>query len=406
MFRHGRARIAANVADGDARALRRRLVDDIRPRRRHSDQFQMGQARKGFGAEGNLVENDDVGLARPRGDLVDRRMLVFAPFMGEIRPPDDDLRRDGRAVQKYDAMRHAVPPFLAVDAYRRPRERQASDLRGAGRATIMPSDKKTNEETMFENLFSLDGRIAIVTGGSRGIGKMIAGGLLAYGARRVYITARKAAACDAAAAELTKAYAGECISIPCDISTLEGIGKLSAALAAREDRIDILVNNAGAAWAADFDAFPENGWDKVVDLNMKTPFFLTQALTPLLKAAATDHLAKVINIASIDGVSNNPQETYSYQASKAGLIHLTRRMALKLAPERIGVSAIAPGAFASTMNKDARDHADEVAQRIPAGRIGTPEDMAGAAIYLASRAGDYVTGATLVVDGGVTWARG
>jgi NAD(P)-dependent dehydrogenase (short-subunit alcohol dehydrogenase family) len=139
---------------------------------------------------------------------------------------------------------------------------------------------------------------------------------------------------------------------------------------------------------------------------MKTPFFLTRALTPLLKAAATDHLAKVIHIASIDGISVNPWETYSYQASKAGLIHLTRRMALHLAPQRIAVSAIAPGAFPSSMNKDARDHANTVAARVPAGRIGTPEDMAGAAIYLASRAGDYVTGATLIVDGGVTWARG
>jgi NAD(P)-dependent dehydrogenase (short-subunit alcohol dehydrogenase family) len=143
----------------------------------------------------------------------------------------------------------------------------------------------------------------------------------------------------------------------------------------------------------------------VVDLNLKTPFFLTQALTPMLKKAATDHLAKVINIASIDGISVNPQETYSYAASKAGLIQLTRRMALRLAQDRIVVSAIAPGAFASDMNKVARDHGDEIKGRIPAGRIGEPEDMAGAAIYLASRAGDYVMGSTLVVDGGVTHAR-
>jgi NAD(P)-dependent dehydrogenase (short-subunit alcohol dehydrogenase family) len=172
-----------------------------------------------------------------------------------------------------------------------------------------------------------------------------------------------------------------------------------------EDSLDILVNNAGAAWGAPYAEFPESGWDKVVDLNLKTPFFLTQALTPMLKKAATDHLSKVINIASIDGISVNPQETYSYAASKAGLIQLTRRMALRLAQERIVVSAIAPGAFASDMNKDARDHGDEVKGRIPAGRIGTPEDMAGAAIYLASRAGDYVMGSTLVVDGGVTHAR-
>ena len=145
----------------------------------------------------------------------------------------------------------------------------------------------------------------------------------------------------------------------------------------------------------------------MVDLNLKAPFFLTQALAPLLRRAAADagRPAKVINIASIDGVSVNPQETYSYAASKAGLIHLTRRMALKLVGEGIVVSAIAPGAFASDMNRDARDHGDEVAARIPAGRIGVDDDMAGAAVYLASRAGDYVVGATLVVDGGVTHAR-
>ena len=251
-------------------------------------------------------------------------------------------------------------------------------------------------------LFSLKGRSALITGGSRGIGRMIAEGFLAQGAR-VYISARKAAACDQAAKELS-AF-GPCVSLPADVSTLEGAQALVAAYAKHEDALDILVNNAGAAWGAPYEEFPESGWDKVVDLNLKTPFFLTKALTPMLKKAATDHLSKVINIASIDGISVNPQETYSYAASKAGLIQLTRRMALRLAQERIVVSAIAPGAFASDMNKDARDHGDEVKGRIPAGRIGTPEDMAGAAIYLASRAGDYVMGSTLIVDGGVTHAR-
>jgi NAD(P)-dependent dehydrogenase (short-subunit alcohol dehydrogenase family) len=251
-------------------------------------------------------------------------------------------------------------------------------------------------------LFSLKGRTALITGGSRGIGRMIAEGFLAQGAR-VYISARKAAACDQTAKELS-AF-GHCVSLPADVSTVEGAQALVAAYAKHEDSLDILVNNAGAAWGAPYEEFPESGWDKVVDLNLKTPFFLTQALTPMLKKAATDHLSKVINIASIDGISVNPQETYSYAASKAGLIQLTRRMALRLAQDRIVVSAIAPGAFASDMNKDARDHGDEVKGRIPAGRIGTPEDMAGAAIYLASRAGDYVMGSTLVVDGGVTHAR-
>ena len=252
------------------------------------------------------------------------------------------------------------------------------------------------------NLFSLQGRSALITGGSRGIGRMIAEGFLAQGAK-VYISARKAAACDQTAKELS-AF-GPCVSLPADVSTVEGAHALVAAYAKHEESLDILVNNAGAAWGAPYDEFPESGWDKVVDLNMKAPFFLTQALTPMLRKAATDHLAKVIHIASIDGLSVNPWETYSYAASKAGLIHLTRRMALRLAPDRIAVSAIAPGAFASDMNKEARDHGDEVKGRIPAGRIGTPEDMAGAAIFLASRAGDYVMGSTLVVDGGAAYGR-
>ncbi len=256
----------------------------------------------------------------------------------------------------------------------------------------------------MKDLFSLSGRTALITGGSRGIGRMIAAGFLQSGAR-VYLSARKAAACDATAAELSAL--GPCFSLPADVSNEAGMRALVAAFLAREPHLDILVNNAGAAWGAPFDEFPESGWDKVVDLNLKSPFFLTQALHGALKAgAARGHCAKVINIASIDGVSVNPQETYSYAASKAGLIHLTRRMALRLAPEGIVVSAIAPGAFASDMNRVARDHGDEIAALIPSRRIGTAEDMAGAAIYLASRAGDYVVGSTLVVDGGVTHARG
>src|SRR5574337_550129 len=255
----------------------------------------------------------------------------------------------------------------------------------------------------MNDLFSLEGRIALVTGGSRGIGRMIAAGFLAQGAARVYITARKKEACDEAARELSSD--GRCVSLPFDVSSQAGIAALAQALAGREPQLDILVNNAGAAWAEPFDEFTENGWDKVVNLNLKTPFFLTQALHGLLRRGAGERPAKVINIASIDGISVNPLETYSYAASKAGLIHLTRRMALRLVQDNIVASAIAPGAFPSDMNRAARDHADDVAKRIPAGRIGRAEDMAGAAIYLASRAGDYVVGETLVVDGGVTHAR-
>ena len=254
----------------------------------------------------------------------------------------------------------------------------------------------------MSDLFSLQGRSALITGGSRGIGRMIATGFLRQGAR-VYISARKAQACLETAKELSAL--GTCVALPHDVSTVEGAHALAAAYREHESSLDILVNNAGAAWGEDFDTYPEKGWDKVVDLNMKTPFFLTQALIGELRKAAQTRKAKVINIGSIDGISVNPMETYAYAASKAGVLHLTRRMALRLISEGIVVSAIAPGAFASDMNKDARDNAEFVASRIPAGRIGVEDDMAGAAIYLASRAGDYVVGATLVVDGGVTHAR-
>ena len=254
----------------------------------------------------------------------------------------------------------------------------------------------------MSKLFTLDGRVALITGGSRGIGRMIAEGFLKQGAK-VYISARHAEVCDATAAELSKL--GPCVSLPADVSTPAGVAALVAAFSANEAKLDILVNNAGAAWGAPFDEFPEKGWDKVVDLNLKTPFFLTQALHGLLKAAAASQPAKVINIASIDGQTVNPMETYSYAASKAGLIHLSKRMALRLVEDNIVLNAICPGAFASEMNRAARDEAEAVAARIPARRIGVDDDMAAAAIYLASRAGDYVVGTTLTVDGGVNLVR-
>jgi NAD(P)-dependent dehydrogenase (short-subunit alcohol dehydrogenase family) len=257
---------------------------------------------------------------------------------------------------------------------------------------------------MLKHLFSLEGRVALVTGGSRGIGRMIAEGFIMQGAK-VYISSRKHDQCDAAASALS-AEGGTCISLPQDISTVDGCKALAARIGAAEPHLDILVNNAGAAWGAAFEEFPESGWDKVMDLNLKSPFFLTQALHSALKSAArSDKPAKVINIASIDGIRLNPQDTFSYHASKSGLIYLTRRMAARLIADGIVVSCIAPGAFASDMNRLARDHGDEVAKAIPMGRIGTAEDMAAAAIYLASRAGDYVVGATIPVDGGVALAE-
>jgi NAD(P)-dependent dehydrogenase (short-subunit alcohol dehydrogenase family) len=250
----------------------------------------------------------------------------------------------------------------------------------------------------LEDLFSLKGRVALVTGGSRGIGRMIVEGFLAAGIERVYITARKIHEIEATCQQLGE----KVIGIQGDISTLDGIEALVSEISQRETRLDILVNNAGAAWGVDYLEFPENGWDKVMDLNVKTPFFLTQKLHALLTAAASaERPAKVINIASIDGLRINPWETYSYQASKAALIHLTRRMAARLVKDHVYVTAIAPGAFPSSMNRVARDHAEQSAKGIPNKRVGDAFDMGGSAVYLASRAGDYTVGETLTVDGGI-----
>ncbi|MBX7533607.1 SDR family oxidoreductase [Qipengyuania sp. 1XM1-15A] len=254
----------------------------------------------------------------------------------------------------------------------------------------------------LEDMFSLKGRIALVTGGSRGIGRMIVEGFLAAGCERVYITARKGGELHDTAEELGERV----IPIQGDISTLEGIDELVAEISGREDHLDILVNNAGSAWGADYLEFPEAGWDKVMDLNVKTPFFLTQKLHGLLTAnASQDKPSKVINITSVDGQRINPWETYSYQASKAALIHLTRRMAARLVKDHIYMTNIAPGAFPSNMNKVARDMEAESAAGIPNKRVGDKYDMGGSAVYLASRAGDYTVGETLTVDGGIVNAH-
>jgi NAD(P)-dependent dehydrogenase (short-subunit alcohol dehydrogenase family) len=253
----------------------------------------------------------------------------------------------------------------------------------------------------LNSLFNLDGRVAVVTGGSRGIGKMIVEGYLAAGCKRVYISARKIDQIEATVAE----YGDRVVGLPCDLSTVEGCTSLAAQLAEREEAIDILVNNAGAAWGADFGTVTDAQWDRVMDLNVKGLFFLTQALHPLIKKAATfERPGKVINIASIDGIKINPWQTYAYQASKAAVIHLTRRLAAELARDNILVSSIAPGAFQSDMNTTARDHKDAVAKNIPFPRVGTAEDMAGLAIFLAARSGDYIVGETIACDGGIAYA--
>jgi NAD(P)-dependent dehydrogenase (short-subunit alcohol dehydrogenase family) len=256
------------------------------------------------------------------------------------------------------------------------------------------------------DLFSVAGKVAVVTGGSRGIGAMIAGGLVRAGCR-VYITARKAAACDATAAELS-AF-GECISVPLDLAAPSGVDALVQAVSEREDRLHILVNNAGATWGAPLEEYPLEAFDKLWNVNIKALFALTVQSLPLLRAAASaDDPARVINIGSIDGLGVPTLESYAYSTTKAGVHMLTRHLASKLAAESITVNAIAPGPFDSKMMAFALDDPQmraAIVAGVPLGRIGEPDDMAGAAIFLASRAGRYLTGAVIPVDGGISTIR-
>lgn len=256
----------------------------------------------------------------------------------------------------------------------------------------------------MKDLFSLKGKVALVTGGSRGIGAMIARGYVESGAK-VYISARKEAECAATAEELSKLSAdAACIAIPADLSTEAGCKGLADAIAAREPKLDILVNNAGANWGAPLAEFPDSGWDRVLNLNVKGVFHLTKMLVPLLeKAGSAGNPARIINIGSIDGLKVPFLETYSYSASKAAVHHMTRVLAVHLAPRHITVNAVAPGPFESKMMAVTLDRfKDAIVAACPLGRIGEPEDMAGVAIYLASRAGAYVTGVVIPVDGGIT----
>jgi NAD(P)-dependent dehydrogenase (short-subunit alcohol dehydrogenase family) len=256
------------------------------------------------------------------------------------------------------------------------------------------------------DLFSVAGKVAVVTGGSRGIGAMIATGLVRAGCR-VYITARKKDACDAKAAELS-AF-GECVSMPLDLAAAGGVDNLVRAISEREERLHILVNNAGATWGAPLAEYPLEAFDKLWNVNVKALFALTVRSLPLLRAAATpDDPARVINIGSIDGLGVPAMESYAYSTTKAGVHMLTRHLASRLAAESITVNAIAPGPFDSKMMAFALDDAQTraaIATSVPLGRIGEPDDMAGATIFLASRAGRYLTGAVIPVDGGLSTIR-
>jgi NAD(P)-dependent dehydrogenase (short-subunit alcohol dehydrogenase family) len=249
------------------------------------------------------------------------------------------------------------------------------------------------------DLFSVAGKTVLVTGGSRGIGRMIAGGFVGAGAT-VYVSSRNADACDEVAAELSET--GICVSVPADLSTESGCRTLAEEMARRADRLDVLVNNAGNTWGAPLEEFGDAAWDRVLSLNVKGVFHTTKFLLPLLRAAAAeDDPARVINIGSIDGIHVPVLETYSYSASKAAVHQLTRHLAKKLAPQ-VTVNAIAPGPFPSKMMAATLDaFGEQIAAGAPMKRIGRPDDMAGAAIYLTSRAGAYLTGVILPVDGGI-----
>ena len=253
------------------------------------------------------------------------------------------------------------------------------------------------------DLFSIAGKTALVTGGSRGIGKMIAEGFVDAGAV-VYISSRKAEVCEQVAAELSEK--GTCVPVPADLSQEDECRRLADEMATRVDRLDILVNNAGATWGAPLDDYDEKAFERVLGLNVKGVFHVTKFLVPLLEKAGTqDEPARVINIGSIDGIGVPMMETYAYSASKAAVHQLTRHLAKRLAPA-ITVNAIAPGPFESKMMAATLEaFGEQITASAPLRRIGRPDDMAGAAIFLSSRAGAYVTGAVIPVDGGIATTR-
>jgi NAD(P)-dependent dehydrogenase (short-subunit alcohol dehydrogenase family) len=256
------------------------------------------------------------------------------------------------------------------------------------------------ESMNLEVLFGVAGKVVVVTGGSRGIGRMIAQGFVENGAQ-VVISARKAEACDATARELSAL--GACASVPADLSTGDGRKRLVDAVAAQHGKLDVLVNNAGANWGAPIEEYPEDGYDKVMDVNVKSVFFLTQGFLPLLEGAASaEDPARIINIGSIDGLKVPGFDNYAYSASKAAVHHMTRVLAVRLRGRHVTVNALAPGPFESKMTEWMLGNFQEKIEKgCPLGRIGAPSDMAGASIFLASRAGSYINGAVIPVDGGI-----
>lgn len=264
--------------------------------------------------------------------------------------------------------------------------------------------------TYLEELFSVAGKTALVTGGATGIGRMAATALIKAGAT-VMIASRKGADCDKAASELNGLGAsGKAEGFAGDVSTEQGVLALAGEVKARTTRLDILINNAGTSWGAPFEEFPYHGWSKVLAVNVTGLFHLTRELVPLLSSAASDgDPSRIINLGSVMGTQPLADDAYSYTASKAAVHHLTRTLAIELAARRITVNAFAPGPFQSRMTAFATGTeagAQKVGRHVPLGRIGAPDDIAGATLYLCSRAGAYVTGAILPIDGGQSVQHG
>jgi NAD(P)-dependent dehydrogenase (short-subunit alcohol dehydrogenase family) len=259
----------------------------------------------------------------------------------------------------------------------------------------------------LNDLFDINGKVVLITGGANGMGRMLAEGMLRAGAK-VYITSRKAQECQAAATEMSAI--GNCVAIPASLDSPEALAELAASFSAQQDTLNVLINNAGRTWGAPLESFPAKAWAPVMGVNVQAPFTLVQELLPQLKraAASADNPARVINIGSVGGKVVEPLKAYSYAASKAAIHHLSRVMAADLADQNITVNAVLPGYFPTKMTAHIRAEEEanrELVERVPLARLGSPEDIVGMCIFLSSRAGAYVTGTEMVVDGGMSGCR-